>query len=86
MLVLFVVRRQWLRGLVTGRCSAAVVVGLFAWNVAITGEWNYQGGGSQDVLQRIRRESAGFRSRPSEHTFDDDRDRPRETNRVPSRC
>jgi hypothetical protein len=43
-LVLFAWRRQWLRGLTVGAVFAAVVTGLFAWNVVITGEWNYQGG------------------------------------------
>ena len=38
------VRRQWMRGRRWSVCFAAVVGGLFAWNVAITGEWNYQGG------------------------------------------
>ena len=43
-LALFALRRQWLRGLLVGSVFTAVVVALFAWNVAITGEWNYQGG------------------------------------------
>ena len=43
-LVLLLVRRQWVRVLIAGGCFAAVVAGLFAWNVAITGDWNYQGG------------------------------------------
>jgi hypothetical protein len=44
LLVLSLVRRQWPRALVIGGSFAAVVGGLFAWNVAITGDWNYQGG------------------------------------------
>lgn len=44
MLVLFLIRRQWWRGVMVGSIFAAVVALLFAWNVAITGEWNYQGG------------------------------------------
>ncbi len=44
LLVLLVVRRQWIRLALAGGCFAAVVGGLFAWNVAITGDWNYQGG------------------------------------------
>ncbi len=44
LLFLFALRRQWWRGLIVGSVFAAIVAGLFAWNVAITGEWNYQGG------------------------------------------
>lgn len=44
MLILFLLRRQWKRGVIVGSVFAAVVVALFAWNVSITGEWNYQGG------------------------------------------
>jgi hypothetical protein len=44
MVALFLLRRQWTRGFVMSGVFAAVVIALFAWNVAITGEWNYQGG------------------------------------------
>lgn len=37
-------RRRWGRVLVTGILFGAVVVGLFAANIAVSGEWNYQGG------------------------------------------
>ncbi|MDP1571239.1 MAG: glycosyltransferase family 87 protein [Vicinamibacterales bacterium] len=37
-------RRQWRHAFVTGTVFSAVIIGLFALNVAITGEWNYQGG------------------------------------------
>jgi hypothetical protein len=37
-------RRQWRHAFVTGTVFSAVVLGLFALNVAVTGEWNYQGG------------------------------------------
>ncbi|MFN2446060.1 MAG: hypothetical protein ABR606_10850 [Vicinamibacterales bacterium] len=43
-LALPLIRRQWMRALLVAACFTLVVVGLFAWNVAITGEWNYQGG------------------------------------------
>ena len=44
MLALFLMRRQWRRGVIVGSVFGGVVALLFAWNVAITGEWNYQGG------------------------------------------
>ncbi len=44
LLALFVWRRQWLRGFIVGTVFAVVTAGFFAWNVAISGEWNYQGG------------------------------------------
>jgi hypothetical protein len=44
MLVMTLLQRQWLRTLIVGVCFSAIVAGLFAWNVAITGDWNYQGG------------------------------------------
>lgn len=43
-LLLALWRRQW-RGLIlTGIACALVVIALFGWNMAITGEWNFQGG------------------------------------------
>lgn len=44
MLALPLLRRDWRRLLLIGGIYAAVVGGLFASNIAITGEWNYQGG------------------------------------------
>jgi hypothetical protein len=44
LLVSAVLRRQWWRGLKIGGVFAAVAVGLFVINTAVTGEWNYQGG------------------------------------------
>ena len=44
LLVSAVLRRQWWRGLKIGGVFAAVAVGLFVVNTAVTGEWNYQGG------------------------------------------
>jgi hypothetical protein len=40
----FAWRRQWMRGIVACAVFAAVAAGLFGINVAITGDWNYQGG------------------------------------------
>jgi hypothetical protein len=37
-------RRQWRRGIKIGVVFAATMVSLFALNVAVTGDWNYQGG------------------------------------------
>ena len=70
------------------RCFGAVVGGLFAWNVAITGRVELPGRrGSRHVLQhgsgRSRaRASAGSRFRPTQHSFDTT-GMIRETNRVP---
>ena len=43
-LALLATRRQWTRGVIAGVVFSAVLLGLFGWNIAITGEWNYQGG------------------------------------------
>ncbi len=37
-------RRRWRPALLTGLLFAAVVAGFFAANIAITGDWNFQGG------------------------------------------
>ena len=37
-------RRQWLRGVAAGLVFLVSAAGLFAVNMAISGEWNYQGG------------------------------------------
>jgi hypothetical protein len=37
-------RRRWIRGAVAAAAFAVVAGGLFAANMAVTGEWNYQGG------------------------------------------
>jgi hypothetical protein len=39
-----VYRREWMRALATGIACAAVAAALFGANVAVSGEWNYQGG------------------------------------------
>lgn len=44
MLTLTLLRRDWRRMALIGGVYAIVVGGLFASNIAITGEWNYQGG------------------------------------------
>lgn len=40
----FAWRRQWVRGIVVCAVFVAVTAGLFGINVAVTGDWNYQGG------------------------------------------
>jgi hypothetical protein len=44
MLLLAAWRRQWRRAVVMGALFALVAGGLFLWNCAISGEFNYQGG------------------------------------------
>jgi hypothetical protein len=39
-----VLRRQWRRMFMIGGTFGVVTAGLFAMNIAVTGEWNYQGG------------------------------------------
>jgi len=43
-------RRDWRRALVASLCWGVLTGGLFAVNVAITGDWNYQGGGRATFL------------------------------------
>lgn len=44
LLLLALWQRRWRHVLVTGALFATVILGLFAVNIAVTGEWNYQGG------------------------------------------
>lgn len=44
LLVSAALRRQWTRGIKIGVVFGAVAAALFAINIAITGDWNYQGG------------------------------------------
>jgi hypothetical protein len=86
-LALLAWRRQWLRGVTVGAVFAAVFVGLFAWNVAITGEWNYQGGEDRGTFYSMDPDEAGpriggFPFQSERHTFDTT-GIIRETNRVP---
>jgi len=50
-------RRQWWRASLIGVVFAAVTAGLFGMNIAVTGEWNYQGG---DRKTFYGREGGGF--------------------------
>jgi hypothetical protein len=86
-LAILIWRRQWLRSAVVGAVFAAVFVGLFAWNVAITGEWNYQGGEDRGTFYSGDPDGAGpriggFPFQTAQHTFDTT-GIIRETNRVP---
>jgi hypothetical protein len=86
-LALLAWRRQWLRGLTAGTVFAAVVAGLFAWNVAITGEWNYQGGEDRATFYGADPDGppgpriGGFPFQTERHTFGTT-GMVRETNRV----
>ena len=44
LLAVLLLRREWRTFLVAGLLFAATTAGFFAWNAAITGEFNYQGG------------------------------------------
>lgn len=65
---LFALRRQWRRGLVGGLVFSAVVLGLFAVNVVITGEYNYQGGNRKTFYSNP--ESKGFPFQTDDRTFE----------------
>ncbi len=67
-LALFVLRRQWRRGFVTGLVFSAIVLGLFGANIAVTGEWNYQGGDRKTFYSGG--ESRGFPFQTDDRTFD----------------
>jgi hypothetical protein len=78
LLMLFAIRRQWRRGLIVGAVFGGVVAGLFAWNVAITGEWNYQGGDRRTFYGMM----GGFPFQNERATFDAIGEG-RATNRIP---
>lgn len=85
-LALFVLRRQWIRGLVVGCVFAAVTGGFFAWNTAISGEWNYQGGEDRATFYSLDPDGpgprlGGFPLQTDQHDFSTT-GMPRETNRV----
>lgn len=68
LLALFVLRRQWRRGFVCGIVFSAVVLGLFGANVAITGEYNYQGGDRKTFY--AGGDSRGFPFQTDDRTFE----------------
>jgi hypothetical protein len=59
-------RGQWVRGLKIGTVFGAVVAGLFAVNVAITGEMNYQGGDRRTCYSQ----PSGFPFQTEQSTFE----------------
>ena len=77
---LFALRRQWRRGIAIGLVYSAVVIGLFGANVAITGDYNYQGGDRKTFYSGG--ESRGFPFQTDDRTFDST-GIGRGTNRIP---
>jgi hypothetical protein len=67
-LAFFAWRRRWWRGFVTGVVFSAVVLGFFGANIAVTGEWNYQGGDRKTFYSGA--ESRGFPFQTDDRTFD----------------
>ena len=71
LLVSAAMRKQWLRALKIGAVFAVVLAALFALNIAVTGEWNYQGGERKTFYSagdgRFR---GGFPHQDSGTTFD----------------
>lgn len=65
---LFVRRGRWRRAFGIGSLYSAVIIGFFAWNVAITGEVNYQGGDRKTFYGSGP--SNGFPFQTPERTFD----------------
>jgi hypothetical protein len=82
LLVLHAARRQWLRGLVTGAVFTAVLIGLFAVNVAITGDWNYQGGDRKTFYSSMGTPLPGFPFQSEQQRFESTGIE-KTTNRVP---
>ena len=58
-------RGQWRRATVIGGVFGAVVAGLFAVNMAITGDWNYQGGERRTFYSA----EGGFPFQNDQHAF-----------------
>ena len=80
-------RRQWRHAVVSGAAFVGVTAALFAWNVTITGEWNYQGGEDRGTFYSADPDGpgpriGGFPFQTAQHTFDTT-GIVRETNRVP---
>lgn len=71
-------RRQWRYAVGTGLVFSAVIIGLFAMNVAITGEWNYQGGDRRTFYSSERGFPYQYEGASFDRTGMD-----RTTNRVP---
>lgn len=65
-------RGQWRRAVKIGSVFAAVAIGLFALNIAITGEWNYQSGDRKTfyAAPATPGEAGGFPFQTEDKTFD----------------
>ena len=71
LLVSAALRGQWLRAFRIGGVFGAVVAALFALNIAVTGEWNYQGGERKTFYgQGDARFTGGFPYQNEADTFD----------------
>jgi hypothetical protein len=70
LLVSAALRQQWWRSLKIAAAFVAVAIGLFAVNVAITGEWNYQSGDRKTFYGGGARERSGFPYQSEQMTFD----------------
>jgi hypothetical protein len=81
-LLLHILRRQWRRAVVTALVFGTVVLGLFAANVAITGDWNYQGGDRKTFYSTMGTPLPGFPYQTDRQRFDTT-GIPKTTNRVP---
>jgi hypothetical protein len=79
LLALFMLRREWRRLAVVGTCFALIVIALFGWNVAITGEWNYQGGDRRTFYSG----QGGFPFQTDRNLFESAGPPERATDRVP---
>ena len=82
LLLLHAARRQWVRGVVTGAVFGAMVAGLFAVNVAITGDWNYQGGDRKTFYSTMGTPLPGFPFQSERQRFESTGIE-KTTNRVP---
>ncbi len=67
LLVSALMRSQWRRCVIIGSVFAVMTAGLFAANVAVTGEWNYQGGDRKSFYSA---EGGGFPFQTEQQTFD----------------
>jgi hypothetical protein len=66
-------RRQWARAVGTGLVCCAIAAGLYGANMAISGDWNYQGGDRKTFLWEFpfQTPSSDFDSFPTRHGRDE---------------
>ncbi len=68
-----VLRRQWKRAFLIGGVFGVVAASLFALNIAVTGEWNYQGGNRRTFYSGAINgdpSKGGFPFQDERHTFE----------------